>query len=102
LRYEHRGLQTVAAALGSGVRITKTGDGRRNPHSGEEVPVAEKTVLFFKAGKELRYRTREVAPAPLELPWVGDRSVDSFCGAHYGGGGGVIIALHKSETNLSF
>jgi integration host factor subunit beta len=28
----------------------------RNPRSGEEVPVRQKTVPFFKAGKELRDR----------------------------------------------
>jgi integration host factor subunit beta len=28
----------------------------RNPRSGEEVPVHQKTVPFFKAGKELRER----------------------------------------------
>jgi integration host factor subunit beta len=32
----------------------------RNPRSGEEVPVRQKTVPFFKAGKELRFRLNRV------------------------------------------
>jgi integration host factor subunit beta len=36
-----------------------------NPHTGEEVPVKEKTVPFFKVGKELhdRLNRRPIRPA---------------------------------------
>ena len=37
------------------VKPRKTGVGR-NPRTGESVPVDEKSVPFFKAGKELRER----------------------------------------------
>jgi integration host factor subunit beta len=57
----------ITAALVGGGRVELRGFGTftvkrrdarmgRNPHSGEEVPVAEKTVPSFKAGKELRVR----------------------------------------------
>ena len=36
----------------------------RNPRTGETVDVAQKSVPFFKAGKELRERINKSAPAP--------------------------------------
>ena len=42
-------------------RDARTG---RNPRTGEPVPVREKVVPFFKAGKELRDRINRGAPAP--------------------------------------
>jgi integration host factor subunit beta len=61
----------IAAALARGDRVVlrrfsaftvrqrKSRIGR-NPRSGEEVPVHQKTVPFFKAGKELRERLNRV------------------------------------------
>jgi integration host factor subunit beta len=57
----------IAAALARGARVELRGFGAfrvkrrdahigRNPRSGEEVSVDAKTMPFFKAGKELRYR----------------------------------------------
>jgi integration host factor subunit beta len=57
----------ITAALARGARVELRGFGafrvkRRdahighNPRTGEEVSVDEKTMPFFKAGKELRYR----------------------------------------------
>ncbi|HSU04557.1 MAG TPA: integration host factor subunit beta [Acetobacteraceae bacterium] len=40
-------------------RSARTG---RNPRTGEAVPVQEKAVPFFKAGKELRERVNQSAP----------------------------------------
>ncbi len=42
-------------------RDARTG---RNPRTGEPVPVREKVVPFFKAGKELRDRINRGLPAP--------------------------------------
>ena len=46
---------------GFGAFSVKTRDARtgRNPRTGEPVDVPEKTVPFFKAGKELRERMNE-------------------------------------------
>jgi len=46
---------------GFGAFSVKTRDARtgRNPRTGEAVDVPEKTVPFFKAGKELRERMNE-------------------------------------------
>ena len=41
-------------------RVARTG---RNPRTGESVPVDEKVVPFFKAGKELRGRVNKGATA---------------------------------------
>ena len=57
----------ITAALARGARVELRGFGAfrvkrrdahigRNPRSGEEVSVDAKTMPFFKAGKELRYR----------------------------------------------
>ena len=57
----------ITGALARGERVELRGFGAfmvkqrsarigRNPRTGEEVPVGEKTVPFFKAGKELRGR----------------------------------------------
>jgi integration host factor subunit beta len=70
----------ITAALSRGSRVELRGFGAftvkrreartgRNPRTGEAVPVDEKSVPFFKAGKELRERVngakpdRPVAPA---------------------------------------
>jgi integration host factor subunit beta len=37
----------------------------RNPRTGEKVPVAEKTVLFFKAGRILRSRLNRGGRKPI-------------------------------------
>jgi integration host factor subunit beta len=48
----------------------------RNPRSGEEVPVHQKTVPFFKAGKELRERLNRGGMKPSHVattePAAGD------------------------------
>ncbi len=60
-------LDEITAALARGDRVELRGFGAfsvkqrdarigRNPRTGESVPVPEKTVPFFKAGKELRER----------------------------------------------
>ena len=57
----------ITAALARGARVELRGFGTftvrrrdardgRNPRTGEPVAVDEKTMPFFKAGKELRYR----------------------------------------------
>jgi integration host factor subunit beta len=57
----------ITGALARGERVELRGFGAftvkqrnarlgRNPRTGKEVPVDEKTVPFFKAGKELRAR----------------------------------------------
>ena len=65
----------ITAALARGARVELRGFGAftvkrrdartgRNPRTGEAVPVREKAVPFFKAGKELRERVdRGVKPA---------------------------------------
>jgi len=64
----------ITAALSRGDRVELRGFGAfsvrrrdartgRNPRTGEAVPVAEKGVPFFKAGKELRDRLNRKAAA---------------------------------------
>jgi integration host factor subunit beta len=50
---------------GFGAFTVKKRDARtgRNPRTGEAVPVDEKAVPFFKAGKELRERVNKVMVA---------------------------------------
>jgi integration host factor subunit beta len=52
---------------GFGAFTVKRRDARtgRNPRTGEAVPVDEKAVPFFKAGKELRERVNRGKPAKL-------------------------------------
>ena len=71
----------ISAALRRGDRIELRGFGAfsvkrrparigRNPRTGEAVQVAEKSVPFFKAGKELREKLNapRVTPSPAETP----------------------------------
>ena len=72
----------ITAALARGARVELRGFGAftvkrrdartgRNPRTGEAVPVEEKSVPFFKAGKELRERVNAAKsdrPARLERP----------------------------------
>jgi integration host factor subunit beta len=64
----------ISAALTRGERVELRGFGAftvkrreartgRNPRTGEAVPVEEKAVPFFKAGKELRERVNQPLPA---------------------------------------
>jgi integration host factor subunit beta len=64
----------ITAALARGERVELRGFGAftvkhrnartgRNPRTGEAVPVDEKAVPFFKAGKELRERVNKGRPA---------------------------------------
>ncbi len=64
----------ITAALSRGDRVELRGFGAftvkkrdartgRNPRTGEAVPVDEKAVPFFKAGKELRERVNRGKPA---------------------------------------
>jgi integration host factor subunit beta len=64
----------ITAALARGARVELRGFGAftvkrrdartgRNPRTGEAVPVDEKAVPFFKAGKELRDRVNRGKPA---------------------------------------
>ena len=63
----------ITAALSRGSRVELRGFGAftvkrrdartgRNPRTGEAVPVDEKSVPFFKAGKELRERVNAAKP----------------------------------------
>jgi integration host factor subunit beta len=63
----------ITAALSRGARVELRGFGAftvkrrdartgRNPRTGEAVPVDEKSVPFFKAGKELRERVNAAKP----------------------------------------
>jgi len=65
----------ITAALARGARVELRGFGAftvkhrdartgRNPRTGEAVPVNEKVVPFFKAGKELRERVDRGSKAP--------------------------------------
>ena len=70
----------ITAALARGSRVELRGFGAftvkrrdartgRNPRTGEAVPVEEKPVPFFKAGKELRERVNAANPDhPAALP----------------------------------
>ncbi len=64
----------ITAALSRGERVELRGFGAftvkrrdartgRNPRTGEAVPVDEKAVPFFKAGKELRERVNRSKPS---------------------------------------
>jgi len=64
----------ITTALARGERVELRGFGAftvkrrsartgRNPRTGEAVPVEEKAVPFFKAGKELRERVNRGKPA---------------------------------------
>jgi integration host factor subunit beta len=64
----------ITGALARGERVELRGFGAftvkrrnartgRNPRTGETVPVDEKAVPFFKAGKELRERVNRGKPA---------------------------------------
>jgi len=66
--------EEISAALARGERVELRGFGAftvkrrdartgRNPRTGEAVPVEEKAVPFFKAGKELRERVNRGKPA---------------------------------------
>lgn len=68
----------ITAALARGERVELRGFGAftvkrrdartgRNPRTGEAVPVHEKAVPFFKAGKELRERVNR-GPKPARTP----------------------------------
>ena len=68
----------ITAALARGERVELRGFGAftvkrrdartgRNPRTGEAVPVHEKAVPFFKAGKELRERVNR-GPKPARAP----------------------------------
>ena len=69
--------EEISSALSRGERVELRGFGAftvkrrdartgRNPRTGESVPVDEKAVPFFKAGKELRERVnRGPAPKPF-------------------------------------
>jgi len=69
----------ITAALARGERVELRGFGAftvkkrdartgRNPRTGETVPVDEKVVPFFKAGKELRERVNRARPTPRAVP----------------------------------
>ena len=60
-RVELRGF----GAFSTKQRQARTG---RNPRTGEAVPVDEKVVPFFKAGKELRERVNRTQPTPRAVP----------------------------------
>jgi len=66
--------EEISSALARGERVELRGFGAfttkhrnartgRNPRTGEAVPVDEKSVPFFKAGKELRERVNRGKPA---------------------------------------
>jgi integration host factor subunit beta len=69
----------ITSALARGERVELRGFGAftvkrrqartgRNPRTGEAVPVDEKAVPFFKAGKELRERVNRGRPARATAP----------------------------------
>lgn len=69
----------ITSALARGARVELRGFGAftvkhrdartgRNPRTGEAVPVEEKSVPFFKAGKELRERVNAAKPERLDAP----------------------------------
>ena len=76
----------ITAALARGERVELRGFGAftvkhrnartgRNPRTGEAVPVDEKAVPFFKAGKELRERVNQGTAGPT-VPLNGARRLD--------------------------
>jgi integration host factor subunit beta len=71
--------EEITTALSRGERVELRGFGAftvkhrdartgRNPRTGEAVPVEEKSVPFFKAGKELREKVNAGAPDLLTAP----------------------------------
>jgi integration host factor subunit beta len=69
----------ITTALARGARVELRGFGAftvkhrgartgRNPRTGESVPVEEKSVPFFKAGKELRERVNAGRPDRAARP----------------------------------
>jgi integration host factor subunit beta len=69
----------ITGALARGERVELRGFGAftvkrrnartgRNPRTGEAVPVEEKAVPFFKAGKELRDRVNRSRPGRTPTP----------------------------------
>jgi integration host factor subunit beta len=75
----------ITAALARGQRVELRGFGAftvkrrdartgRNPRTGETVPVSEKAVPFFKAGKELRDRVNQGRPQRAAVPAAADRA----------------------------
>jgi integration host factor subunit beta len=69
----------ITSALSRGSRVELRGFGAftvkrreartgRNPRTGEAVPVDEKSVPFFKAGKELRERVNAAKPDRQTAP----------------------------------
>jgi integration host factor subunit beta len=75
----------IAGALARGERVELRGFGAftikrrdartgRNPRTGEAVPVEEKAIPFFKAGKELRERVNH---GPKTSPAARERSARS-------------------------
>jgi len=69
--------QTIAEQLARGGRVELRGFGAfdvkrrqarigRNPRTGEAVPVAEKSVVFFKTGKDLHDRLNADADADAD------------------------------------
>ena len=70
-------LNEITAAMAKGDRVELRGFGAfsvknrpartgRNPRTGEHVAVAEKSVPFFKTGKEMRERLNRNGAAPAE------------------------------------
>ena len=75
----------MTGALARGERVELRGFGAftvkhrnaragRNPRTGETVDVAQKSVPFFKAGKELRDRINKPSTAPVLRKAVGAKS----------------------------
>ncbi len=75
----------ITGALARGARVELRGFGAftvkrrdartgRNPRTGEAVPVLEKAVPFFKAGKELRERVNQ-GPKPARTPARAERLI---------------------------
>ena len=95
----------ITGALARGERVELRGFGAftvkrrnartgRNPRTGEAVPVDEKAVPFFKAGKELRDRVNRGRPGRGRIaspPPAGAR----------GGGAGLICPLPPTPSRRS-
>ena len=75
----------MTSALARGERVELRGFGAftvkhrnaragRNPRTGETVDVAQKSVPFFKAGKELRERINKPAAAPAAKKHAGAKA----------------------------
>ena len=58
------------------IRVRKARTGRNPNHPGTDVPIPERAVVRFKAGKEMREAVSKLDTSKLALPSASDKSDD--------------------------